>query len=87
MNGRRHTRGGPGNGEGNERSPWAYAGLGLEIAVPVLAGLYVGHRLDLWLGTEPWFLLVGAIGGMTLGLYGFIKSVLGGRSSPGDGER
>lgn len=65
-----------GGDEPRGRSPWAYAGLGLEIVVPILLGLYIGYRVDMWLGTRPWLFLVGALAGMVMGFYTFIKRVL-----------
>ena len=38
--------------------------LGLEFAGSVLGGLVLGYYLDRWLGTSPWLVLVGTLGGM-----------------------
>ena len=38
--------------------------LGLEFAGSVLGGLVLGYYLDRWLGTAPWLMLVGTLGGM-----------------------
>jgi F0F1-type ATP synthase assembly protein I len=65
------------------RSPWSHFGLGFEIAVPIVLGLYGGYRLDLWLETSPWFLMVGAMLGMALGFYAFFKQVLPSRRKNG----
>ncbi len=65
-----------GGADGGGRSPWAYLGLGFEIAVPLLLGVYGGYRLDLWLGTQPWLVVVGAMVGMFVGFYGFFKTIL-----------
>jgi F0F1-type ATP synthase assembly protein I len=43
-------------------------GLGLTLAVTVLAGLGAGYWLDGRLGTRPWFLLLGACLGVTAAL-------------------
>ena len=64
------------DGGGGARSPWSYFGLGFEIVVPMLLGIYGGWRLDRWLGTEPWLLLVGALLGMAAGFTAFFRSVL-----------
>jgi len=40
------------------------AGVGLEFAASVLGGLAVGYYVDVWLGTEPIFLLLGVFGGL-----------------------
>ena len=52
-------------------------GLGFEIAIPVLLGVYVGYRLDLWLETSPWLLVVGAFAGLGLSFYVLFRRVLG----------
>ena len=53
-----------------------YVGLGFELVIPILVGLYGGYRLDLWLGTKPWFLLVGALLGIAAGFLNFFRRVL-----------
>ena len=58
-------------------SPWSYLGLGFEIAIPVLLGIYIGYRLDRWLDTSPWLLVVGAFAGVGLSLYGLFRRTLG----------
>jgi len=41
-----------------------YGSLGFEFAGVVLAGILVGHYADGYLGTEPWLVILGAIGGL-----------------------
>jgi F0F1-type ATP synthase assembly protein I len=50
-------------------------GLGMTLAVTVLAGLGGGYWLDRRLGTHPVFLLVGAVLGVSAALYHFFKVV------------
>ena len=50
-------------------------GLGLTLAVTVLAGLGGGYWLDGRLGTRPVFLLLGAALGVGAALYYFFKVV------------
>lgn len=38
--------------------------LGLEFSGAVIGGLIVGYYLDDWLGTGPWLVLVGTLGGL-----------------------
>lgn len=38
--------------------------LGLEFSAAVIGGLFVGYYLDEWLGTGPWLLLIGTLGGL-----------------------
>jgi F0F1-type ATP synthase assembly protein I len=58
-------------------SPWSYFGLGFEIVIPVVLGIYVGYRLDLWLETSPWLMVTGALAGLGLSFYGLFRRVLG----------
>jgi len=41
-----------------------FAALGFEFAFSTVAGLLVGRYLDGFLGTAPWLLIVGAMGGI-----------------------
>ena len=62
------------------RSPWSYAGLGVEMVVPIVLGLLLGRWLDgLW-GTGPWLLLAGVLLGIAAGFYNFFRVVLGPRA-------
>jgi F0F1-type ATP synthase assembly protein I len=47
---------------------------GTELAVTVLVGLGGGYWLDSVWGTAPWLTVLGAVSGMTLGLYRLIKT-------------
>jgi F0F1-type ATP synthase assembly protein I len=42
--------------------------LGFELAAPVIAGALGGYYLDRKLGSEPWFILLGTLGGFFCGL-------------------
>jgi F0F1-type ATP synthase assembly protein I len=59
----------------------AFFGLGFEITVPVVLLMYVGYKLDGWLGTEPWLMSLGALLGIAVGIYTFIRRVV----TPGRG--
>lgn len=63
-------------GGGGLGSPRAYAGMGVEIALPIVLFMYLGYRLDAWLGSDPWLLSLGALLGVAVGSYGFIRRVL-----------
>ena len=65
-------------------SPWSYVGLGFEIVVPLIVGVFLGDRLDRWLGTRPWLLVAGALLGMAAGFLTFFRAVLP-RSGRGGG--
>ena len=43
--------------------------IGLEFAVPAL----LGHGLDRWLGSAPWFTVGGAVLGMTIGMLHVLR--------------
>ena len=63
-------------GTGGGLSPMRFVGVGFELIVPILVGLYLGHRLDGWLEIEPWGLVGGAVLGMLTGFVQFFRSVL-----------
>jgi len=49
--------------------------------------MYAGHRLDLWLGSQPWLLLVGGLVGMAVGFYSLFRRVRGtGKGQSGSGR-
>ncbi len=52
-------------------------GLGLTLAVTVLAGLGAGYWLDARLGTRPWLLLLGACLGVAAAMVHFVRSAAG----------
>lgn len=49
-----------------------YGTLGFEFAGAVLAGIFVGRYADSYLGTEPWLMVLGAIGGIAGAIYRLI---------------
>jgi len=57
-------------------SPAGLVGLGFEIAIPVVLFMYAGYRLDGWLDSRPWFLSLGALLGVAVGFYSFVRRVL-----------
>jgi ATP synthase protein I len=68
-----------------------FIGIGSELIVPILVGVYLGYRLDAWLGTGPWGLVGLSILGMVTGFVQFLRSVLppagqGSRGPDGRGE-
>ena len=60
-------------------SPWKYIGLigsiGLELFFLIIAGAYVGRKLDERFHTEPLFLAFGLIGGMAMGIIGAVYTI------------
>jgi ATP synthase protein I len=57
-------------------NPWfaygRYGALGFEFAGAVLAGIFIGQYADGVLGTAPWLLILGAVGGMAGAIYRLI---------------
>jgi len=75
---------GDGKGTGPTRSPLSYLGIGFEMVVPVVLFMWAGHELDDWRGHEqPWFMLGGAVLGITVGFYSFLRGFLGPRGGTG----
>jgi ATP synthase protein I len=54
-----------------------YVGLGATLAITVAAGLGLGHWVDRRLGTDPIFLVVGAVLGLAAALYNFFRLTSG----------
>ncbi len=52
-----------------------FIGLGIEMVVPIVLLMYVGYRLDAWLGSRPYLFLLGAFLGFAVGFYGMFKRV------------
>jgi F0F1-type ATP synthase assembly protein I len=75
-----HPPSSPASPRGSPRggaSAWSLASGGVQLAAAVLLGAYVGRRLDLRWGTDPWGLVAGAALGFAGGLYVFLKPFLG----------
>jgi len=45
------------------------------MAVPIVLFIYAGHRVDVWLDCEPWFMVGGALLGLVLGFYNLYRAV------------
>ena len=56
------------------------------MAVAIVVFMFIGHRLDLWLGSAPWLFLVGAFVGVGVAFYGFFRRVLPAAPGPGHGD-
>ena len=58
--------------ETNRKTGIAYAaGLTLFASVAAFCGL--GWLVDAWLGTKPWFLIIGIVFGSAAGLFEFVR--------------
>lgn len=51
------------------------SGIGVQLAVAVLAGLGLGYLADRVLQTSPWFLLAGLVLGVVLGSLSVVRTV------------
>jgi ATP synthase protein I len=51
------------------------SGVGVQLAVAVLAGLGLGYLADRVLHTTPWFLLAGLVLGVVLGGFSVVRTV------------
>lgn len=58
------------------RNPMQFAGLGVELVVPILAGVLLGMWGDRELGWTPWLTVVGALLGIGAGFLNFFRQVL-----------
>lgn len=52
------------------------ASEGTQLAITLLLGFYLGYKVDQWKGTQPWFTLAGAVLGIAVGLYNFLRPFL-----------
>ena len=52
-----------------------YLGIGVQFAVTILVGVFLGHFLDGKFQTTPWCTLAGAAFGLILGFIELIKKV------------
>jgi ATP synthase protein I len=51
--------------------------LGLELAVAVLVCAGIGVVMDLWLESKPWFMLLGLLLGLVVGMWNLYRVSLG----------
>ncbi len=52
-----------------------YSGLGITLAVVILVFLWLGMKIDEWLGTSPWFTLGMTMLGFFGGFYNFFLTI------------
>ncbi|MCS7229558.1 MAG: AtpZ/AtpI family protein [Candidatus Kryptonium sp.] len=53
-----------------------YSGLGLQLAVTVVIFWFIGRLIDEHYGTSPLWMVIGAMFGIIVGMYNFIKAVI-----------
>jgi len=49
--------------------------IGVDMAVCVIAGVYLGRYIDGLLATKPWFMMLGLLLGLTVGVYSVYRIV------------
>lgn len=49
-----------------------YSGVGIQLVILIVAGLFGGRFLDQQWGTSPWLLLLGVILGTATGFYNLV---------------
>jgi F0F1-type ATP synthase assembly protein I len=54
---------------------FAYSTLGIQLAVFMTLFVYGGFKLDTYLNSSPWFVVLGAFLGFSAGLYNLIKGI------------
>lgn len=54
---------------------FAYSTIGIQLAILMVVFVYSGYRLDIYLDSGPWFVLLGAFLGFGGGLYNLIKGL------------
>ena len=57
------------------KTAFVYSTIGIQLALTLLIFVYGGYKLDLYYNSTPWFVLAGAIIGMTAGFYNLIKNI------------
>lgn len=61
------------SGAPKKDGPNPMVGLGLQFVVTILVCLFAGQWLDRKLGSTPWFLLAGVLGGGALGFWMMLR--------------
>ena len=51
------------------------AGLVTQMAIASIVGLFGGARLDEWLGTTPWLMMLGVMAGFGIGTFMLIRGL------------
>ena len=62
-------------GNGSLRRAFTAATLVTEFSLVIVVALWLGYRLDTWLGTEPWLFLLGTLLGFVGGLIRLLQGL------------
>jgi hypothetical protein len=60
-------------------SPGEYAGAGLQLAMTIVAFMFLGIWLDKTLHSSPWFVLICVFLGAGAGFYSIYRKLMGGK--------
>lgn len=52
----------------------SYGTVGLEFVLSIILGLWVGQKLDDWLGTSPWMLVIWLGFGLAAGIRAIVRA-------------
>jgi ATP synthase protein I len=66
----------PSRNDGGGVTAGDFAGVGLQLAICIIGGLYLGQWLDRKFGTAPWLLFVGVFGGFAAGFYSMYRKLM-----------
>ncbi len=50
-----------------------YGAIAFEFIGAIMAGVFLGHAIDGYFGTDPWFVLAMTIAGTVIGFYRMIQ--------------
>lgn len=78
----------PGGGPRNASNPASgaeYAGAGLQLAMTLVAFMFLGIWLDKRLGSSPWFVLICVFVGAGAGFYSIYRKLMGSAKRDGGG--
>ena len=79
-------RGGPPRRGAATPSGGEYAGAGLQLAVTIVAFMFLGIWLDKRLGSSPWFVILCVFAGAAAGFYSLYRRLMAGsRRGPNSG--
>lgn len=75
----------PDSGKNGDVAPWGkVASIGLEIAIAVGFGAWIGSWIDGKYKTDPWGLVIGSGVGFIVGMYMLIKQAIAMNKNDGD---
>jgi F0F1-type ATP synthase assembly protein I len=73
-------------GKSSAKSAFAYASVGIQLAVTILIFVIGGYKLDQYYKMTPVFLISGTVLGMVIGFYSLLKELISDKSDKNDNE-